>query len=229
VQSRATHYCEGNAMQELRRTTPLDHALSVLQAALGVVVGTPVSQRPHPSAPGGSAASPLSAPEKAEAAALMRVNHVGEICAQALYEAQALFTRNEALRAVFRQASVEESDHLAWTAQRVGQLGGRLSLLVPVWYGGAFAVGALASLAGDAYSLGFMSETERQVEAHLLTHLDRLPPGDHESRAIVAQMKADEAQHGLTAREHGGVELPFAVRWAMQMAARVMTTTAHYI
>jgi ubiquinone biosynthesis monooxygenase Coq7 len=207
----------------------MDQLLSVSQSALGVITGTPVSQRPHPSVPAGAAAATLSVQEKSHAAALMRVNHVGEICAQALYEAQALFTRNDELRGVFRQASVEESDHLAWTARRVEQLGGHVSRLVPVWYGGAFAVGALASLAGDRFSLGFMAETERQVEAHLLTHLDRLPPGDLESRAIVAQMKADEALHGRTAREHGGVELPLAARWAMHMAARVMTTTAHYI
>jgi len=216
-------------MEDLRRPNSVDHFLSAVQAALGVIASTPTSQRPHPSAPGGAAAPVLDAREKAHAAALMRVNHVGEVCAQALYEAQALFTQSEELRAVFRQASSEESDHLAWTAQRVGELGGHVSWLVPVWYGGAFAVGALASLAGDRFSLGFMSETERQVEAHLLTHLDRLPPGDHASRAIVAQMKADEAAHGRTAREHGGIELPVPARWAMHLAARVMTTTAHYI
>jgi ubiquinone biosynthesis monooxygenase Coq7 len=216
-------------VQNLRKVTPVDQLLSVFQAALGVIAANPVSRRPHPSAPGGAKATTLSTQEKIQAAALMRVNHVGEICAQALYESQALFTRNDSLRGVFRQASIEESDHLAWTARRVEQLGGRVSRLVPVWYGGAFAIGALASLAGDGFSLGFMSETERQVEAHLLTHLDRLPAGDHESRAIVEQMKVDEAAHGRTARENGGKELPLAVRWAMNMTARVMTSTAYYI
>lgn len=216
-------------MDTLRRLTPFDRLLAVFQGAVGVIAGTPVSQRPHPSAPMSDKDRDLTPAEKDEAAALMRVNHVGEVCAQALYEAQGLFTRNEALRAVFRQASIEESDHLSWTAHRVEQLGGRRSVLVPVWYGGAFAMGALASLAGDAYSLGFMAETERQVEAHLLSHLDRLPAADLDSRAIVVQMKADEAAHGQTARDHGGVELPWAVRWAMSVTARVMTTTAHYL
>jgi len=216
-------------MQDLRRPSALDQILGSIQAALGVIAGTPASQRPHPAAPEGVAAAALDSREKALAAALMRVNHVGEICAQALYESQALFTRSDALRAVFRHAAVEESDHLAWTARRVAELGGRVSLLVPVWYGGAFAVGTLASLAGDRFSLGFMAETERQVEAHLLTHLDRLPQGDYESRAIVAQMKVDEAAHGRTAREQGGIDLPVPVRWVMHLSARIMTTTAHYI
>jgi ubiquinone biosynthesis monooxygenase Coq7 len=216
-------------MQDLRRPTPVDTLLSVFQAALGVIAANPVSSRPHPRTQGAAQAADLTDAERAHAAALMRVNHVGEICAQALYESQALFTRDESLRAVFRHASIEESDHLAWTARRVAQLGGRVSRMVPVWYGGAFAIGALASLVGDGFSLGFMSETERQVEAHLLSHLDKLPAGDLESRAIVAQMKVDEAEHGRTAREHGGIELPLAVRWAMHASARVMTTTAYYV
>lgn len=215
--------------ESLRRLTGLDQLLAVGQSALGVIAGIPASQRPHPTAGAGTDAGPKTPRDRAHAAALMRVNHVGEVCAQALYEAQALFTRNDQVRAVFRHAAVEETDHLAWTARRVGELGGRLSLLVPVWYGGAFAVGALASLVGDELSLGFMAETERQVEAHLQGHLERLPADDRESRAIVEQMKIDEAAHATTARQNGGVELPAAARWAMQASARVMTTVAHYI
>jgi ubiquinone biosynthesis monooxygenase Coq7 len=215
-------------MDTLRRTTRLDELLAVAQSSLAVIAGIASAQRPMPVAQRASAA-PLTPAEQAHAGALMRVNHVGEVCAQALYESQSLFARMPAVRDVFRQASVEEADHLAWTAERIAQLGGRVSWLVPVWYGGAFAVGALASLAGDRFSLGFMAETERQVEAHLLRHLDRLPAQDQASRAIVVQMKADEAGHGSTARAHGGVELPWAARWAMHAAARFMTTTAYYI
>ena len=159
----------------------------------------------------------------------MRVNHVGEICAQAMYEAQALATRDERLRAVFRQAASEESDHLAWTRGRVEELGSRVSLLVPLWYGGAFAIGAAAALLGDRASLGFMAETEHQVEEHLHAHLERLPAGDSISRAIVRQMKADEVGHARTARDLGGVDVPLPARAAMKFAARVMTTTAHYL
>lgn len=214
-------------VMNLRRLTPLDEFLAVAQSALGVISGAPESRRPHPAA--AAPVGPLSTRDRALAAALMRVNHVGEVCAQALYESQALFTRNPALRALFRAASVEESDHLAWTARRIGELGGRPSLLVPVWYGGAFAVGAVAAMAGDGLSLGFMAETERQVEAHLQGHLDRLPADDRESRAIVEQMKVDEAAHAMSAIEHGGVALPPAARLAMRLSARVMTTVAHYI
>jgi ubiquinone biosynthesis monooxygenase Coq7 len=216
-------------MESLRRLTSVDQLIAIAQSALAVIAGTPAGERPLPLPQGGAAGPSLTTAERAHASALMRVNHVGEVCAQAMYESQALLARDESTRALFRHAALEESDHLAWTAQRIGQLGGRLSALVPVWYGGAFAVGALASLAGDRFSLGFMAETERQVEAHLLTHLDRLPAGDDASRAIVQQMKADEAAHAQTARAHGGIELPVAARWAMHAAARIMTTTAHYI
>jgi ubiquinone biosynthesis monooxygenase Coq7 len=171
----------------------------------------------------------MSAEEAREAAALMRVNHVGEVCAQALYDAQALAARNRELRATFEQAAREETDHLAWTEQRIRELGGRTSLLNPLWYGGAFAIGLAAARIGDQASLGFMAETERQVEQHLQGHLDRLPEGDAASRAIVAQMKEDEVRHADAATALGGRELPFAVRMAMRMAARVMTRTAHYL
>lgn len=167
--------------------------------------------------------------EQNEAAALMRVNHVGEICAQALYEAQALGTPDERLRETFMHAAREEADHLAWTQRRVEELGGRTSLLNPLWYGGAFAIGLVAARLGDRISLGFMAETEKQVEQHLESHLDRLPAADTTSRAIVEQMKIDEVAHGQTALDLGGVDLPWPVRSAMRMAARVMTTTAHRI
>ena len=161
--------------------------------------------------------------------ALMRVNHVGEVCAQALYNAQALTTRDTRLRAQFERAAKEETDHLAWTEQRLGELRSRPSLLNPVWYAGAFAIGLLAGRSGDAVSLGFVVETERQVEQHLESHLDRLPAGDLASHAIVSAMKEDEAQHAADAQSAGAAELPFPVRWAMRAAARVMTTTAHRI
>lgn len=164
-----------------------------------------------------------------QAAALMRVNHVGEVCAQALYTAQALGTRDPALRRHFERAADEETDHLAWTAERLQELGDRPSLLNPLWYAGAFAIGLVAGRLGDRVSLGFVVETERQVEAHLETHMRRLPPGDHASRAIVAQMKDDEAAHAGQALAAGAVELPAPARALMRAAAKVMTTTAHYI
>ncbi len=183
--------------------------------------------RPCPAAAGSE--SQLGAQEKAHAAALMRVNHVGEVCAQALYAAQALATRNDALRSQLERASREETDHLAWTRGRLDELGARPSLLNPLWYAGAFGLGLVAGRFGDPVSLGFVVETERQVEAHLQSHLDRLPSGDAGSRAIVAQMMADDAGHALQAQQAGAVELPAPVKLAMRAAAKVMTTTAHYI
>jgi len=179
--------------------------------------------------PGPPADAELSNADRQEAAALMRVNHVGEVCAQALYDAQALATREPALRILFERAAREETDHLAWTRSRIEQLGGRTSLLNPIWYGGAFAIGLLAARAGDRISLGFMAETERQVEQHLDGHLARLPPQDLGSRAVVEQMKHDEVVHAEVATALGGARLPLPVRLAMKVAAKVMTTTAHYV
>jgi len=159
--------------------------------------------------------------------ALMRVNHVGEVCAQALYTAQALATRDDRLRRQFEHAAREETDHLAWTQQRLHELGARTSLLNPLWYAGAFGIGLVAGRLGDAVSLGFVVETERQVEQHLEQHLSRLPDADGASRAIVQQMRDDEARHGAQAQAAGAAALPAPVRWAMQAAARVMTSTAH--
>ena len=171
----------------------------------------------------------LSTQERRLSGALMRVNHVGEVCAQALYAAQALTARTSELRAQMVAAGREETDHLAWTERRLDELGDRTSLLNPLWYAGAFAIGLAAGRAGDRVSLGFVVETERQVEAHLASHLERLPVADGDSRAVVAQMKADEARHADEALSAGGAPMPAPLRWLMRAAARVMTRTAHVI
>jgi ubiquinone biosynthesis monooxygenase Coq7 len=206
---------------------PLDRLLVAADTGLRTLTGADHAARPLPR-PSRRLAD-LGADEKRLAGALMRVNHVGEVCAQALYSAQALTTRSPALRAHFENAARDETDHLAWTRQRLRELDSRPSLLNPLWYAGAFGIGLLAGRAGDATSLGFVVETERQVEQHLESHLDRLPATDSASRAIVQQMKEDEARHGAAARNAGAVILPAPVRWAMRLAARVMTTTAHRI
>lgn len=205
----------------------MDRLLGACDQALRTLFAKPRGTRPCPTV----AADPtrLGEQERNHAAALMRVNHVGEVCAQALYTAQALSTTDEALRASLEKAAREETDHLAWTQSRLDELGSRPSLLNPLWYAGAFAIGLAAGRMGDRVSLGFIVETERQVEAHLQGHLDRLPPADHASRAIVAQMKADEAAHAQSAQAAGAAELPAPVKLAMRAAAKVMTTTAHYI
>jgi len=167
--------------------------------------------------------------EKAHAAALMRVNHSGEICAQALYQGQALTARNPRARAALEQAAREETEHLAWTEQRIEALGGRKSLLNPAWYAGSFALGALAGLAGDRWNLGFLAETERQVVAHLDGHLRRLPAEDRKSRAVLEQMKEDEARHATSAIKHGAAELPEPAKAAMRLTSKVMTETAFWI
>ncbi len=195
--------------------------------ALRTLFAKPRASKPCPTV--AAETTSLSAPDKVLAGALMRVNHVGEVCAQALYAAQALSTRDPALRQRFIAASHEEGDHLAWTHQRLDELGARPSLLNPLWYAGAFGLGLLAGRLGDKVSLGFVVETERQVEAHLAEHMERLPPGDHESRAIVSQMKSDEARHALEATASGAVNLPAPVKALMGAAAKVMTTVAHRI
>lgn len=205
----------------------MDRILGALDGALRTLFSTPRATRPCPVVPADD--THLGAAERKHAAALMRVNHVGEVCAQALYAAQALATRNDALRLQMVAAAREETDHLAWTKARLDELGARPSLLNPLWYAGAFGLGLVAGRFGDAVSLGFVVETERQVESHLESHLERLPPGDHASRAIVAQMKDDEAAHALSAQGAGAVELPAPVKAAMRGAAKVMTTTARYI
>ena len=204
-----------------------DTLINSADDALRTLFAKPGASRPCPTVAGDS--TDLSAPDKALAGALMRVNHVGEVCAQALYAAQALSTKDPALRQQFIAASHEEGDHLAWTRQRLDELGARPSLLNPLWYAGAFGLGLLAGRLGDKVSLGFLVETERQVEAHLAGHMESLPQGDHESRAIVAQMKDDEARHALEASASGAIELPAPVKALMGAAAKVMTTVAHRI
>ena len=206
-----------------------DRLLAAADRALRTVAAPPIAARASPALQAVLAAPNLTDAERREAAALMRVNHVGEVCAQALYDAQALATRDPAMRALFERAAGEETDHLAWTQSRIEQLGGRTSLLNPLWYTGAFAIGLIAARSGDRMSLGFMAETERQVEQHLDAHLERLPADDHLSRAVVEQMKEDEVHHAESAIGHGGATLPLPARWAMRIAAKVMTTTAHYI
>lgn len=206
---------------------PMDALLNTADAALRTLFATPRASQACPTL--ASQDSILSEQDKALSGALMRVNHVGEVCAQALYTAQAFATNNEALRQHFQRASQEETDHLAWTEQRLNELGQRKSLLNPLWYGAAFGLGLLAGRLGDPLSLGFVVETENQVEAHLESHLTRLPANDHASRAIVAQMKDDEARHALDAQRAGAAELPQPVKDLMKLAAKVMTTVAHRI
>ena len=172
---------------------------------------------------------PLDVAQRRLSGALMRVNHVGDVCAQALYNAQSLTTNDAALRRQFEAASREESDHLAWTRRRLHELGDRPSALNPLWYAGAFGIGLLAGRLGDRVSLGFVVETERQVEAHLAGHLSRLPEADTRSRAIVEAMKEDESRHADHALAAGGLPLPAPVRWLMRGAAKVMTVTAHRV
>ena len=209
----------------------MDALLTAADSALRTVFARHHANRPTPMwAAEVPAPAPLTDAEKREASALMRVNHVGEVCAQALYTAQALATQDNALRQHLTAACNEETDHLAWVEERLQALGGRPSLLNPLWYAGAFSIGyAAAKLGGDRMSLGFVVETERQVEAHLDSHLGLLPTNDGASRAIVAQMKTDEAQHAKEAQLAGAAELPAPFKTMMQLAAKVMTTVAHRI
>jgi ubiquinone biosynthesis monooxygenase Coq7 len=206
---------------------PLDKLIIGFDKALRVIAGVAIATRPNPAAH--TADARLEPAEQRRSAGLMRVNHVGEVCAQALYDAQARFARTDAMRAQFEQAGREEEDHLAWTAQRLAELGSQPSLFNPLWYGGAYALGALAAQLGDARSLGFVVETERQVEAHLNSHLVELPVEDAKSRAIVEQMRVDEAAHGAAAQALGATDVPLPARAAMTAMAKVMTTTAYYI
>ena len=207
--------------------SPLDSLLVAADNALRTLSAVHHAGRPCPEP--AQRGPVLDDAERRLSGALMRVNHVGEVCAQALYHAQALTTRDAALRFQFDAAAREETDHLAWTRKRLDELGSRPSLLNPLWYAGAFAIGLAAGRSGDAVSLGFVVETERQVEQHLASHLDRLPASDFASQAIVSAMKDDEARHAATAQSAGAAELPAPVRWVMRAAARVMTTTAHHI
>ena len=206
---------------------PLDNLIAGFDKALRVISGVATATRPNPGAH--AADSKLEGADQRRSAGLMRVNHVGEVCAQALYDAQARFAGSPAMRAQFEQAGREEEDHLAWTAERLAELGSQPSLFNPLWYAGAYTLGAVAAHLGDARSLGFVVETERQVEAHLDSHLVELPVADAKSRAIVEQMRIDEAAHGAAASALGAVEVAMPVRAAMTAMAKVMTTTAYYI
>jgi ubiquinone biosynthesis monooxygenase Coq7 len=212
----------------MRRYSPTDRLIGGLAHALATSLGpAPVPATANPAADAGDAA--LDDAARRHAAGLMRINHAGEVCAQALYLGQAAVTRDEDLHRHLVQAAAEEADHLAWCAQRLDELGSRPSLLNPFWYAGSFAIGAAAGLVGDRVSLGFVVETERQVENHLGDHLERLPEDDARSRAIVRRMQADEARHGAEAKDAGAVELPPPVPSLMTAAAAVMKALAYRV
>ena len=205
----------------------MDKLLTAADAALRTLFATPRASEPSPA----TTLPPvqMDAAQRRMSGALMRVNHVGEVCAQALYTAQAAVTQDAPLRAHLLEAAREEGDHLAWTHERLQALGARPSLLNPLWYAGAFAVGLVASKVSDRVSLGFVVETENQVAAHLQSHLQRLPDADLPSRAVVARMQADEERHAANAQAAGALPLPLPARALMRAAAKVMTGTAHYI
>ncbi len=205
----------------------LDSLIVSFDRALRTLSGTAQTLRPNPAT--GLAETQLSDADRAHAAGLMRVNHTGEVCAQALYAAQALVARDPAIGTRFAAAAREEEEHLAWTQDRLTELGDRPSLLNPLWYAGSFAIGALAGLAGDRVNLGFVAETERQVEEHLTTHLATLPAADAKSRAIVDTMRDDEARHGAMARDAGAASLPRPVRDLMRVTAGAMKSVAYRI
>jgi ubiquinone biosynthesis monooxygenase Coq7 len=205
----------------------IDRLIIEFDKALRTLAVTPVSARPLPG--GTLAEAELSQAEKRHAAGLMRVNHCGEVCAQALYQGQALSCDDAVVTRALAQAAREETEHLAWTGQRVDELGGRLSLLNPLWYAGALALGYAAGRFGTRWNLGFLAETERQVEAHLEGHLERLAPQDAKTRAIVTQMKQDESAHARTAYALGAVELSEPVKRAMRASARVMTQVSYWV
>lgn len=211
-----------------RKLSPVDRLFLQMDEALRTVFAPPpAASRPNPAADLPEAA--LTDREKRHAAALMRVNHAGEVMAQGLYQGQALTARLAKIRGAMQQAAVEEFDHLAWCEQRLEELRDRPSLLGPLWYTGAFLLGAGAGLAGDRWSLGFVSETEAQVVNHLEDHLGRLPPADRRSRAIVEQMKIDETHHGAVAQAAGGLPLPTPARGLMTLMSKVMTRTAYWL
>ena len=207
---------------------PIDGFIIEFDRALRSIVGATPMRRPVPDSSAMSETE-LSAEEKKHAAGLMRVNHVGEVCAQALYQSQKLHAKSDDLKDKLEHAAIEEEDHLAWCERRLEELDSRPSLLNPVWYAGSFVLGSIAGLAGDKISLGFVAETEKQVEHHLDEHLKELPSNDHRSRAIVAQMRADEISHGQMAIQEGGVELPSVVQSVMKTMAKVMTVTAYRV
>ena len=211
-----------------RTFSSLDRLICIADESLKALFGHQSgTNRPDPAA--GIVEGDLTSAERNLSARLMRVNHVGEICAQALYQSQALTSRSDRVRQTLTLAALEEQDHLRWCENRINSLGGRKSLLNPVWYVGSFTIGLAAGFAGDRTNLGFLRETEKQVEGHLHSHLDRLPKKDLASRAVVGAMKEDEKQHGETAHRAGASELPLPIKSLMRLASRVMTGTAHWI
>ena len=208
--------------------TPIDRLIIEFDTALRSVVGGANAGRPTPGSQSVTKYS-LDASERKHAAGLMRVNHVGEVCAQALYQSQKLVARDPKIREMLEHSAQEEMDHLAWCETRLKELDSHTSYLNPFWYAGSFAIGLLAGLAGDKWSLGFVAETEKQVEAHLENHLEKLPIDDQRSRAIVDQMRIDEIEHGQAALHAGGVSLPEPIQKIMQTVSKVMTTTAYKI
>ena len=211
-----------------RTFSSLDRLIGAADETLKVLFGhRSGTNRPDPAAR--IAEGDLTSAEKILSARLMRVNHVGEICAQALYQSQGLTCRSDTVRQTLKRAALEEQDHLHWCENRINSLGGRKSFLNPAWYLGSFTIGLAAGFAGDRINLGFLKETEKQVESHLHSHLDRLPQNDLASRAVVDAMKEDEKQHGDTAHWAGASELPLPIKSLMRLASRVMTGTAHWI
>jgi ubiquinone biosynthesis monooxygenase Coq7 len=205
----------------------VDRLIGEIDKAIKVLAAPAHAAREFPSSAHGELV--LGTDEQRESIRLMRVNHAGEVAAQGLYQGQALTAREPAVRDAMRQSAAEETDHLAWCEQRLTELGGNTSVLNPVWYAGSFAIGALAGAFGDRASLGFITETERQVESHLSGHLQRLPSGDLRSRAILAQMKVDEQEHGEKAAALGGATLPMPLQWAMGLSSRLMTRSSYWI
>lgn len=211
-----------------RKLSPLDHLISGLdQVARSLTGGAANAKRVTPATD--TPETDLSDAERSHAAGLMRINHTGEICAQALYQSQALTARDSKVRAAMEQAAEEEVDHLVWCEQRLDELGSHRSILNPLWYAGSFAIGAAAGIAGDRWNLGFLAETERQVVRHLESHLHDLPQGDARSRAIVAQMKVDEGEHATKAVEQGAAELPGPIKGAMKLSSKLMTSTVYRV
>lgn len=204
----------------------LDRLITEFDTGLRTLLAKPHSQRAHPDA--GVAEAALTAPEKKHVSALMRINHTGEVCAQALYSGQALTARDVATSRAMQQAAREETEHLAWCKTRIHQLGGRTSMLNPLFYAGSFTLGSIAGALGDKWSLGFLEETEKQVGAHLASHLDQLPESDHKSRKIIEQMQIDEAKHAHDAKQHGAAELPAPIKFCMKQASKLMTTSTYY-
>ena len=208
--------------------TPVDRFILEFDTALRSVVGGANAQRPTPGSESGANLA-LDSEQRKHAAGLMRINHVGEVCAQALYQSQKLVARNSEIKEMLDHSAQEELDHLAWCETRLKELGSHTSYLNPFWYAGSFAIGLAAGLAGDKWSLGFVVETEKQVENHLESHLKKLPEEDHRSRAIVDQMRVDEIEHGQAALHAGGVSLPEPIQKIMQAMSKVMTSTAYKI